>query len=246
MENKKSKKQGLRAMRGMRPRQAMDYFFAHYSLHLIIFVIAALFLILLIRGSIGGNRREALLRGVLMDSGFSSEGAAAGTAAFGKYLSLDAETQYVDFQLVPELSGAPEEGMQQVLSGVVSQQTDVLVGDVVQTDDLLKNGAVSDLSAVVSKELLEKWTDAIYYVDTEALAAWGEARQSGSGDNPILIHPSSAGMTQAVPVALDVTNACEAVFGRPADGGAVLLAVSVSTDRLEEVASFLEFLSQSA
>ena len=47
-------------------------------------------------------------------------------------------------------------------------------------------------------------------------------------------------------LALDVTAACEAVFGRPEGEGTVLLSVSVSTDRLEQVAAFLEFLSQYA
>ena len=245
MANSKPAKRGLNAMRGMKPRQALDYFFAHYSLHLIIFVMAVLFLVLLIRGSIGAERREALLRGVLIAPGFSEEGTAEGTAAFAAYLSLDEETQYVEFQAVPGLSGAPAEGMQQVLSGVVARRTDVLAGDAAQVDYLLKNGAVSDLSAVLPGELLETWAGDVYYVDTQALSAWSEARKSGNEENPVLVLPSPAGMTQAVPVALDVTKGCEAVFGRHADGGAVLLCVSVSTDRLDAAAAFLEFLSLS-
>ncbi|MBR1658960.1 MAG: hypothetical protein IJ705_01415 [Oscillospiraceae bacterium] len=245
----KKTKAELAKMRGMGFGEAVDYFFTYYKIHLLVFALGVFFLVLICQAFFG-KRQELVFSAMLVNTGIPQETADAVGRAFFSREGLDGETQRVILDAGITGAGgtgrADVAGLQKLLVSIAAGEVDaVLTGEDV-TDYLLKGGALSDLQTVLGEEALGQYQNRLIYADAAALGAWVEANRAGTADSAPLISADPAGMAEPVPVGVDVTEACETVFGRPAEGGPLILSVAVTTRRQAECGRFLDYLEGSA
>lgn len=233
-------KSELNKIRGMKRKDALWYIWEYYKIHIMFLTIILFFIVLIIQANVV-SRQETVLSVRLVDLGVEQENASAFVSAYAEKLALDPEKQKVNAN-VSTIEGGRVAELEKLIMSVAAGEDDALLCDTDITDYMLKAGALSDLEAVLPEELLARCQGRLFYVDAEALAAWTEANRAGSAEQKILLSANSSGMSRPVAVGVDVTAGCEAVFGRPAEYGPVIISVSVTTRRQEAAAAFLAYL----
>ena len=237
----KKLKAEIRKMRAMRPGEALDYFWTYYKIHLMFVAIAVFFLVLILQAN-HGKRTELVFSALLVDTGISQTAADRAAAAFSVALGLDPETQEARLDTSVAVKGGTVANLETLLLQVAAGEVDVLLTDPDLADYELKGGALADLQAALDAKTLNAWADRLVYADAAALRAWNEARKTGEAEEVFLLSADPAGMETPVPVAIDVTALCAAVFGRPAELGQVLFSVAITTRQQERAGEFLAFL----
>ena len=237
----KKLKSEIRKMRGMKPREALDYFWTYYKIHLMFLAIIIFFAVLILQANFG-KKQELVFAAMLVDTGIPQAAADSAAAGYAEWLELDGETQHVTLDASVNIEGGTVAGLQKLMVSVAAGEIDALITDLDVADYELKGGALSDLQVVLPEETLAHWHDRLLYADADALAAWVEANRAGEAEQITLLSPDPAGMARPVPVGVDITEECRRAFQRPAEYGQLIYTVAVTTRRQEESARFLTYL----
>lgn len=231
-------------MRGMKPGEALDYFWTYYKIHLMFLAIIIFFLVLILQANFG-KRTELVYAGMLVDAGVSQEAANRAAEEFTDYLGLDRETQQVTMDAgIYAAAGGTVADLQKLMVSVAASEVDGFLTTPELLNYLLKGGALSDLGTVLPEETLTALSDRLWYADAQALGAWSEANRAGNIQDVMLVALGSEGMAQPVPVGVAVADLCAAPFDRPAELGDLIFSVAVTTRRQSENDQFLAFLQQ--
>ena len=225
-------------IRGMSRQDARWYIWEYYKIHIMFLAIGIFFLVLIIQANFG-HRQETVLAVYLVDTDITQEQAETANSVYMAKLALNPQDQQVVMDAGIQVEGGTVASLQKLLVSVAAKEVDVLLSDADITDYLMKGGALSDLSVVLPDEVLAQYRERLIYVDAAELSAWTESNRAGEAEAVVLLHQNPDGMTTPVPVAVDVTEGCEAFYGRPAEYGTVLFSVAVTTQHREASAEFL-------
>ncbi len=236
-------KQEWRKIRAMNRRDAWWYIWEYYKIHMAFAAVILFFLVLILQANFG-HRQETMLSVTLVDTGITRESAEELAAVYTKASGLDPATQKVSIDASLQVEGGTVANLQKLVMTVAAEEVDVLISDEDIIDYMLKGGALSDLQTVLPEDTLSRLSGRLVYVDADALKAWTEANRAGQAEEKILISAVKEGMTTPVPVGVDVTGFCGAVFDRPDEYGMLVFSVAVTTRRQEAAAAFLNYLEE--
>ena len=237
----KKLKSEIQKMRGMTPREALDYFWTYYKIHLMFLAIIIFFAVLIVQANFG-KKQELVFAALLVDTGIPQAAADNAAEGYARWLELDPETQHVTLDASVQIEGGTVAGVQKLMVSVAAGEIDALITSPEIADFELKGGALSDLTAVLPEETLARYADRLLYADAEALSAWVEANRAGEAEDVALLSTDRTGMARPVPVGIDITDVCERAFARPAAYGQLIYTVAVTTRRQEESGRFLDYL----
>ncbi len=223
----------------------LSYFWTYYKW----FVIVGLLVIIMIVSTVKSylDKKDYALYGVVLNGlCFTEEAPLA--KDFMEYAEIDTKKYDVSFNSSLSMTNAPNQNnanaSQFIMVYVAAKDLDVAAMDPHYFSNYAYNDTYMDLRELLDKDMLQKVSDKLYYIDRTVLATISELHGEGKTTDHIAIpdpfHPED--MVEPVPVGINLQECKKFSDSYYYDNNEAFLGVVINSEKKDMAAKLIEYL----
>lgn len=229
-------------------QQKLSYFMDYYKWHVIVSVLALIFIISIVTQMI--NRKDSALYICMLNS-FESNDTAEYMQGLAEYAGIDLKKESIIFDTSMfieqgQLDQSTMLSTQKFVTYLAAGELDTIITDFDSIAEYANDEYLCDMRDFLTPEQVEKYEQYFYYVDMAVIQKKLEARsnldQEFIPDYQDPRHPEDMEQPTPVGLYLDGENALKSLFMFRSDE--VIIGVFRNTQRGENVSRLIDFLMQ--
>lgn len=230
------------------PKEKLTYFWCYYKWHVIVGILAVIFVITVIR-DVTNSKDTAFFAAMLNSLSLKQESTFA--QDFAKYAGIDLNEQevHMDGTMTITESATDESSVassQRMMVYTASGELDVLVGGADIFPGYANGDMLYDLRELLTPEQIARYEPYFYYVDRSVVEALEAAETEYNPENPVTVRiPDPAKpeeMEDPIPIGLFVTDCKKLTEEYYFNSDYIALGVMVNSSNQENSLKFIDFL----
>ncbi len=256
MNINEEKRNQWQALKGMGFKAHWDYFWDYYKIHVIVAVLAIVFVVTLVR-DISDNKPYALNAIFINSNSMSPADNIAAGFIEAQGINTEEEQVYIDPAVTLTPTGLSQNDIatvEKIYAMIAAKELDVCVAAPDIFRSYCENEMFLDLREALSAEEINEYGDRIMYVDNAEVQRLAEERRNHfdagetevTSDTPSekVINTDPSEMTDPIPVGVVLDGSTLLKDGDFFPAQTPIAGIVVSSEHTDNAAAFIEYLSK--